>query len=1238
MPSLRCLAFASVLAALLPSAAAAQPTVYTNRAAWENAVRAAGIPVTTIDFEGLAPVGGTMGFQTGLTQAGVTFIGSGPGRPNVTVSGRANAVFSPWGSGAKLLSGFGFGRSVSPAGSISLPQGVRALAFTYTASCSHYTSSPSCGSSPWSLRLDGGPSISIPGNPAPPGLAFAGVLSPSPIARIELDPTGSVTVMDDFWFGPGSSTPSQTDLSLTAAGTSLATAGAVVGFDLTLRNIGATQAPNAQIRVVLPSAFAFVPAGTDSRCSGSTIVICAIGTMPVSSVVPVRLNLRAVSVGRLNARFVASSSSAEAFTSDNVADVGVTVLPSPTPPPPTNHLVGTLLPGRPTIVLTHGWSPESQLEGALRGDSDLTWTGTGQGHAARLIADEFARTGRNVNVVQFVWPGAFTDSSLFSKDLTYGTAYSATLPAGIDLGRRLLDALGEDYAQDIQFVGHSLGSAVNANGAAYFLKRSTGRPRLRFTALDRPDRVWFGLPNFRDDFFVTLLHAAKVASPSPSPEVLIENYYSDTGISYGAPADGSTAVPAYNHVPLSHPSDIARTFFGEIDTNDHSGVQAWYRLTIQPDAVPGFDQRSYCNGSGWLPRPLFAVAWVLMSPTLNPCQRGWERSLFGTAGDLPGPYDTSYTPPAAAGPPALGNGATASAITAGFTASLALTEFVDFGGCSHSDVLATVSCAETPASLAQAGLAIPTDSAYLSFEYRFDASADGEHAVVMIDDVPVWTLSGTGATGVFELVTGLPIRGLSGARALTVAFYGAGATTGRFEIRNLTVTSGSPEHRYLAEGATGTFFDTKVALFNPHAQATNAVLRFARSDGTATNLAVPLGAHARATIDLKAVDGLADANMSTTIESGLPIVVDRRMSWDASGYGSHAERAVEAPSTVWYLAEGSTSGDFALFYLLQNPQAHAVDVVVRYLLPFGQAPIERTYSLRPNSRTTIPVDALGPPLDSTDVSAVITATAPIIVERAMYRSSPTQVFTAGHGSAGITNPSTEWFLAEGATGPFFDLFVLLANPHDTAATVRIDFLLSTGETFTKDYVVPANGRYTVWVDAEEIPPASGRHPLANVAVSVTARSTNGVPIIVERTMWWPGPEYGPDFWYEAHNSAGATATGTRWALADGETGGSDGAETYVLIANTSATPGVVRVRLFFDDGEVAERVIQVAARSRTNVNVSADFPEALGRRFGTLVESIGDTPAQIVVERAMYASPTGRTWASGTGSLATRLQ
>ena len=81
---------------------------------------------------------------------------------------------------------------------------------------------------------------------------------------------------------------------------------------------------------------------------------------------------------------------------------------------------------------------------------------------------------------------------------------------------------------------------------------------------------------------------------------------------------------------------------------------------------------------------------------------------------------------------------------------------------------------------------------------------------------------------------------------------------------------------------------------------------------------------------------------------------------------------------------------------------------------------------------------------------------------------------------------------------------------------------------TKTYTVAGNSRFNIWVDQED--PA-----LADAAVSTRITSTNGVPIIVERAMWWPGPT--SDTWHEAHNSPGETTTGTRWAMAEGEVGG-----------------------------------------------------------------------------------------------------
>jgi hypothetical protein len=438
---------------------------------------------------------------------------------------------------------------------------------------------------------------------------------------------------------------------------------------------------------------------------------------------------------------------------------------------------------------------------------------------------------------------------------------------------------------------------------------------------------------------------------------------------------------------------------------------------------------------------------------------------------------------------------------------------------------------------------------------------------------------------------------------------------------------------FLAEGATGGFFDTSIALANPTAAPASVLLRFLKADGTVVSWPLTLAPDSRTTVDPELLSGMGNAEFATSIESDARIVADRLMHWRG---GSHLERSVSMPAITWYLAEGATHSGFDLFYLLQNPGSAPSEVRVRYLLPSG-APLVKTYTVAPYSRFNIWVDfeefpaGSGTlPLANTDVAAVVDVLngQPIIVERAMYLSKPGETFASGHESAGVTAPATSWFLAEGATGSYFDLFILVANPSPTAAQARVRYLLASGQVVTRDYTVGANSRFNIWVDHED--PA-----LAEAAVSTTLQVLNGVPVIVERAMWWPGDA---SQWFEAHNSPGSTATGTKWALAEGQVGGPLAQETYVLIANTSSTPGTARVTLLFEDGTTAVRDFPLTANSRFNVAVAAEFPEAANRRFGTVVQSIGDNPAQIVVERALYGTEGGTVWTLGSNSLATRLQ
>jgi len=427
--------------------------------------------------------------------------------------------------------------------------------------------------------------------------------------------------------------------------------------------------------------------------------------------------------------------------------------------------------------------------------------------------------------------------------------------------------------------------------------------------------------------------------------------------------------------------------------------------------------------------------------------------------------------------------------------------------------------------------------------------------------------------------------------------------------------------RYLAEGTSNAFFQTQLGIANPATTAATVVTRFLGENGRTWSGAFQVPARQSRSLG---AEGLFASSFSTIIESDQPIVADRVMTW-GGGYGSHSETATAAPSMTWFLAEGATHGNFQLFYLLQNPASTPAHVDVTYLRPTPAAPITVSYTIAGESRLTIPVDAVAG-LAETDVSARIVSDVPILVERAMYMNTPStgQVFGAGHAGSGVTAANPRWFLAEGATGVFFDMYYLIANPSTQATNVRVTYLLTNGAPIVKQYPVAAQSRLTISVDGED-------PRLADVPVSAIVESLNGVGIVVERSMWWPGQGR----WYEGHLSAGSTTTARRWAVAGGAVG--PGVETYVLIANSSNVAGNATVTVLRShDGPSASQTIRLPANSRINVPMSQvpGLPEPGGTTFGVLIESDGP---EIVIERATYTDFGGIVWSAGHASLGTPL-
>jgi hypothetical protein len=426
---------------------------------------------------------------------------------------------------------------------------------------------------------------------------------------------------------------------------------------------------------------------------------------------------------------------------------------------------------------------------------------------------------------------------------------------------------------------------------------------------------------------------------------------------------------------------------------------------------------------------------------------------------------------------------------------------------------------------------------------------------------------------------------------------------------------------FLAEGATGDFFDLDLLIANPNDTPAPVTIMFLKEDGTTVSHPLTMAATSRLTLRVDEIDGLeaTAASSVVTSTSGLPLIVERTMRWDGSQYGAHTETATQGAAPVWYFAEGA-QGFFSTYLLLANPNTEDTIAHVTYFRE-GETALTRDYPVPALSRLTIDAGADEGLVDRA-FGARVTFDRPGVAERAMYFGGET-VFTGGHASAGVTAPSTDWFLAEGATGSYFTTFLLLANPHAQETTATVTYLPASGAAVTRPVSVPALGRTTINIALEDA-------TLADAAVASRVESI--LPIVVERSQYWPLP-----VWHEAHNSFGVTASAHRWGLAEGRVGGTAAYQTYILLANAGTEASEVTVTFLRENGTTLVKTFTVAPTSRYNVAINgpgSDVPELADESFGAVI----DATRPIVVERSLYNNAGDVIWAAGTNAVATRLQ
>lgn len=172
-----------------------------------------------------------------------------------------------------------------------------------------------------------------------------------------------------------------------------------------------------------------------------------------------------------------------------------------------DHFVsgGWFDPAKPTVIMTHGWNSDPEV-----------W--------ATAMARAVVQGNARANILCWDW------STAAGTGLFLSLAWSATPYQGEALGRKLAETFTPAYQEGVHFIGHSLGTLVNARAADYLHQEAGSdfewlRQKTHLTLLDDAEiaNVEGRLVPF------AFLMASNWVSPIPEYSRWIDNYISLVG-------------------------------------------------------------------------------------------------------------------------------------------------------------------------------------------------------------------------------------------------------------------------------------------------------------------------------------------------------------------------------------------------------------------------------------------------------------------------------------------------------------------------------------------------------------------------------------------------------------------------------------------------------------------------------------------------------------------------------------
>jgi hypothetical protein len=353
-----------------------------------------------------------------------------------------------------------------------------------------------------------------------------------------------------------------------------------------------------------------------------------------------------------------------------------------------------------------------------------------------------------------------------------------------------------------------------------------------------------------------------------------------------------------------------------------------------------------------------------------------------------------------------------------------------------------------------------------------------------------------------------------------------------------------------------------------------------------------------------------DGGPRTLVGFGAPVAAAAVIRFTGSVEGIGATGCAREASDTWYFAQGTSAIGFDERLLVYNPFPD--EAVVRVSFSTHKGTISRANL----------ADVAVPAGRATDINvndfvfrrrvlgARVTAVrGRVVAWRALF-SEPEEMPPGVEVSTGAREPEEVWYFPEGAIGAGIVERIAVLNPSGREATVNIS--LVTGEDVVQpralsEIVVPAGSTQSLTLP-ERLRGSKGEV----VRVSAIVRSSNGVPIVAERTIGYDALGL-----KGVASSVGAAAAAERWFVGPATMRAHTDS---VIVMNPGSDDVAVSISLVRAKEKPIEpddlQGIEVPAGLRTKIPI-LEWTD--GKPMAALLEASGP----VVAERLSYSKEAG---------------